>query len=290
MGLTVSACCGATPSMRQAVMRLRGLLALSILIIVSGQASATGADKVEAPRPFFADADLNIAIQTRDDRRTLVATRGTGVYAGVFDPLFNADRGRAGKIVAIRLATPSEMADFPHREADHFYVFTYSTGDLLVVDVRGDGAIRPTRCGGNGLASARRNLACKLDLRKAKLRFIDALNTEFLSDGPSMRDYKAFDFPVPCSDIVIHVDADGRTVSATNGSGRRLWRADPFKRAHLKPYRFFRPTISRLGSSPQPGSSACQAGESATVFLSYNSTQSGTLDPHTGRFDFGGQD
>jgi hypothetical protein len=271
-------------------MRLRRLLALSILIIAPGPALAIGADKVEAPRPIFVDTDLNLTIQTRDDRRTLVATRGTGVYAGVFEPLFNADAGRAGKIVAIRLATSSEMADFPHRATDHFYVFTYSAGDLLVVDVRGDGAIRPTRCGGNGLASARRNLACKLNLKKAKLRFIDALNTEFLSDGPPMRDYKAFDFSVPCSDIVIHVDADGRTVSAKNGSGRRLWRTDPFKRAHLKPYRFFRPTISRLGSSREPGASSCQAGESVTVFLRYNSTQSGTIDPYTGKFDYGGQD
>ncbi|MEO8375226.1 MAG: hypothetical protein ABI471_08370 [Sphingomonas bacterium] len=273
-------------------MKLLDLLLLSLPAIaaVPLRASADGHDDAGAPRPYFRDTELHITVTTYDDRRAVIHTNDSGLMAGTYDPIFNGDSGKEGKITSIRLATESEIQNFPLLTGDHYAVLSYGSGNVLVVQVRSDRSARPMNCGRSNAYIVRRNIACKLDLAKAKERFLDAINEEFLSPGPSMADYKARDFNVPGSGIVIHVKADGRTVWASDGSRKPLWRKDPFKAAGLKPYRFYRPIIRFVGPVQDWTGKACHATGEFFVGLAYNSSQFGCLNARTGQFIFLGQD
>jgi hypothetical protein len=102
--------------------------------------------------------------------------------------------------------------------------------------------------------------------------------------------YKASTFGVPKSDLVIHVEADGRTVWASDKSGRQLWRGDPFETAGMKPYRYRRPVINFIGPLPKRDAKVCGGRGRPLAALGYNSTQFGCLDASTGHFVFLGQD
>ena len=87
--------------------------------------------------------------------------------------------------------------------------------------------------------------------------------------------------------IVYRVHTDRRTISATDGQGKLLWKVDPFVDARLKPYRFAHPIITYFGAS-----SALELQGEGTTFLSiaFSSSQFGRLALDTGEFEFGGND
>lgn len=205
----------------------------------------------------------------------------------MFDPLFEGDAGREGTITAIRPAAATEMRYFKREGSTRYIVLSYSAGGLIMVSPARTAAVRPRRCGDTRIAVIARNIACKLDLTEAARRYFEAMNERFLSDGPST--ITPIEVAVPCSDIVLHVEADGRTVWAAGKSGRRLWSEDPFERARMTPYRFRRPVIHSV-SPPAMQNGRCRAGDRRFVYLRYNSSQFGELDARTGRFAFGGQD
>ena len=272
-------------------MKLPGLFLLSLLAMAAAPVPASvGSQDEQGALPYFRDSDLHIKITTYADRRTVIRSNDRGGILGVFDPIFDGDSGKEGKVASIRLATESEIGNFPRLEADHYVVLTYSSGNVLVMQVRGEKSVKPVHCSRTGPYIVSRNIACKLDLHKAEEKFSDALNAKFLSPGPSMAGYKPRDYSVPDSDIVIHVEADGRTVWASNASRKRLWRKDPFKAGGLEPYRFYRPIIRFVGPVPDWSGKACHATGEFFVGLGYNSSQSGCLNARTGQFIFLGQD
>jgi len=215
---------------------------------------------------------------------------------GVFDPLYNGDAGKEGRIVSIRLATAIETKNFPLLEGEDYLVLGYSSGDVLVFSLPGFIAARPKRCDGTGPDVVRRNIACTLDLEKAQEAFTEAENASSLVPGPLITSYPSLkNYSVSDGDLVIHVEADRRTVWASDHSGRQLWREDPFDAARMRPYRYFKPVIVFVGPFPQSqfrqeNEAACAAKAEPAVVLAYNSTQAGCLNVRTGRFVFLGQD
>ncbi len=90
---------------------------------------------------------------------------------------------------------------------------------------------------------------------------------------------------------MLYVETDGRHVSALTRAGKVLWTRNPFSDAHLQPYRVQRPRIVQLATI-----SACHMKlrtlpqlKNHTVFLGFDSSQFGSLDPLTGDFFFEGQ-
>lgn len=262
-------------------------LAAATLFAAATLASPGWADDPAAPQAYFRDAESRLRFDVRDDLRTLVITDDSGGYLGVFDPLFDGDGGREGTITAIRLATPAELAHFTHDDTQPYVLLNYSAGSLLVINTGRTASLRPLHCEDTSAAIVQKNIACKLDLAKAEERYLDAMIERSLVDGPST--ITPIDIVVPCSGITLHVEADGRTVSAIDRSGKQLWKEDPFARAALKPYRVRRPLISTV-SSATPAGARCRPGGRTIVYLNYNSTQGGELDARTGEFVFGGQD
>lgn len=268
-------------------MRLPVLITAIALAIPGPAAQADGRPAAVS----FHDPHSDLTFTARDDGRTLVITNRNGGFLGVFDPLFDGDGGREGTIVAIRAATGAEMSNFKPQETGPYVVLTYSGGGVLVVSTGRTAALRPRRCGNTRVAArvavVAANIACRIDLDQASTRFEEAMTASFLSDGPSS--ITPIDFPVPCSDIVLHVDSDGRTVRATGKKGKILWVGDPFERGGLKPYRHRRPLIWKVSAPETPDGKGCRTGR-LSVALQYTSTQFGLLNARTGAFEFGGQD
>jgi hypothetical protein len=95
--------------------------------------------------------------------------------------------------------------------------------------------------------------------------------------------------------ITIHVDSDGRHLTATDGQGRLLWARNPWDENHLCPYRTPRPVVialtnielSDLGRSKLQSSGANP--EHSFLRLTFDSSQYGALDESTGDFFLQGQ-
>lgn len=268
-------------------MRSFGKVGLGVLVVAAGAASAGRAQDAPAPAPSFYDAKADRRFGTYDDHRKLIITDSDGGIYGVFDPLFGGDDGREGVITSIRAATPAEMRYFKHETPGPYVVLNYSAGGLLVISTQATAAVRPRHCDGTAAAIVSRNIACRIDLRAASERETDAMIESSLGDGRST--ITPIEVAVPCAHIVIHVDADGRTVWATGKSGKRLWTEDPFERAGMKPHRLRRPVIHSVSPFATRRGERCGA-RRPDVGVSYNSTQFGALDSRTGKFTFGGQD
>jgi hypothetical protein len=95
--------------------------------------------------------------------------------------------------------------------------------------------------------------------------------------------------------ITIHVDSDGRHLTATDGQGRLLWVHNPWDENHLCPYRTPRPVVFALtnielsdGSRSKLQSSGANP-EHSFLRLTFDSFQFGALDESTGDFFLEGQ-
>jgi len=263
------------------------LLALSL---AAALASVAAAGEPYAPPPSLVDATTGVRISVENDGRTVVQVNKTGGILGVFDPLSGGDAGKAGTIVSFRFATSPESGNFPSHHQGRLFVLTYSSGGVVVMDNSGGIPLEPANCGKSNADIVRLNIACRLDLEKAAQVRIDATIASHLGPGPPMADYRRpADFRVPGSDIVLHVAANGRTVSAVEKSGRQLWSEDPFEAGRLKPYRVVRPVISSIAETTSWGEPACHDQTPPFAVLTYNSSQFGCLDARTGRFQLRGR-
>ncbi|MFZ0807086.1 MAG: hypothetical protein WAN03_12915, partial [Candidatus Sulfotelmatobacter sp.] len=82
-------------------------------------------------------------------------------------------------------------------------------------------------------------------------------------------------------------------VAAISGDGKLLWIRDPYKDAHIPPYRTEKPQIFYIGSVSQSIPDARPyAGREADKFvaITFNNSQFGLLTISTGEFRFLGQD
>ena len=260
----------------------------TLVAVASLQASASLAAEPAAPPLSFREPKSDLRFTMREDGRTLVITNDSGGYLGVFDPLSDGDGGREGIVTAIRVATRDEMTHFKRQGQRPYVVLRYSGGGVVVVSVTATAAVRPRRCGHAGFAVVSRNIACKIDLARAREVADDAMIARSLADGPTT--ITPFVFTIPCSDITLNVEADGRTVWAADAAGIRLWTEDPFERAGVKPYRYRRPMIWTISPSATPAGSHCGNQPRPVVYLEYTSTQTGPLDVRTGRFTVTAQD
>jgi len=260
----------------------------ALVVVTSLQASASLAAEPAMPPVSFHDPESDLRFTMRSDGRTLVITNADGGYLGVFDPLSDGDGGREGVVTAIRVATRDEMTHFKRQEPGPYVVLRYSTGGVVVVSVTSTAAVRPRRCGSVGIAVVDGNIACKIDLARARELADDAMIARDLVDGPTT--ITPFVFAIPCSDITLHVEADGRTVWAADASGTRLWTEDPFERAGVKPYRYRRPMIWTISPPATPAGAHCRNQPRPVVYLEYTSTQAGPLDVRTGRFTVTSED
>jgi hypothetical protein len=90
--------------------------------------------------------------------------------------------------------------------------------------------------------------------------------------------------------IVIHVESDGRHLTATNAQGKLLWARNPWEESHLCPYRTPRPVVFSLKSDElnDLGRSNLKSRganvEHIFVELTFDSSQFGSLDESTGDF------
>jgi hypothetical protein len=95
--------------------------------------------------------------------------------------------------------------------------------------------------------------------------------------------------------ITIHVDSDGRHLTATDDQGRLLWARNPWDENHLCPYRTPRPVVMALTSIELSGPSRFKLQsigaklEHSFVRLTFDSWQYGVLDESTGDFFLQGQ-
>lgn len=223
------------------------------------------------------------------NHRTIAAVDSAGRFLGVFDPLYDGDAGQEGTIVSIRAATARETNNFPSAKGEEYVVLRYSTGDLLVISVHGSLGLKPSRCDSMGPDVVNLNIACKLDLEKARRQYTDALIAKTLRPGPDVASLPPLnDYIVPDSGIVLRFGDDRRTILASDRSGHQLWREDPFDVAGLKPYRYFKPLISFV--RPIGDKAPCATRGETAVGLGYSSTQFGCLNPRTGQFELLGQD
>jgi hypothetical protein len=69
----------------------------------------------------------------------------------------------------------------------------------------------------------------------------------------------------PDTGITFHVAGDGRHLSAVDQDGKLLWAKDPFKDAHLCPYRYARPIIVVIGAANALGPNEHYAGKPPSV-------------------------
>jgi hypothetical protein len=266
------------------------LFALFLLAVSAVRALADSSDGANPPRPALTNAALDIRVEVEDNLRTVSWVDRHGRRLVGRDPLFNGDAGHEGKIISLRLATTPEADHFPRLKHDYYMVLIYSSGDVIVMPVHDDLAVKPRQRGQRSDYIVRNNIACKLDLNEAHNRQIDADIAMSLSPSPPLTDYKPIIFRVPRSDIVIHVEADGRTVWASDQAGTTLWREDPFNAADMKPYRVTRPFIRSVFPLNRWMEGPCDAKGKAFATLVYNSSQFGCIDARTGRFLFLGRD
>jgi hypothetical protein len=97
--------------------------------------------------------------------------------------------------------------------------------------------------------------------------------------------------------VTYEVEPDGRHVSATDIYGALLWYRDPFADAHMQYYRTDKPQIVAFAIHRRKPSEDWtfveqvlgKKGVSAYIAISYNSSQTGFMDPATGDFIFTGQ-
>ncbi len=87
--------------------------------------------------------------------------------------------------------------------------------------------------------------------------------------------------------IFFYLESDGRHVAAISPDGKLLWNRDPFADAHLEFYRTDKPQIVRIG---KPIARMTRGTTNRVILINYNSTQTGTLDMQTGKFEYLGQD
>lgn len=88
-----------------------------------------------------------------------------------------------------------------------------------------------------------------------------------------------FVFHDPLTKDYIYVESDGRHITAFTPDGVVLWHRNPFKDAHLKPYRFTKPVIYSVERSKI----------SKNIVITFNSSQMVDLDYKTGSSTFLGQ-
>lgn len=266
------------------------ILALCLLAVSSRPVSAGLLDDAATPGPIV--IDHGVKVEVLGDRRKIAEVDERGSVLGVFNPLFDGDAGKEGAIVSIRVATAQEASDFPLLRGNDYLVLRYSSGNVIVIPVKGFLGVRPIHCDTTGPDVVSRNIACRLDLARAQEEESEAENAKFLMPSPPLTDNRPLTYRIPGSGIVISVAADRRTVSASDALGRRLWTEDPCDAAGLKPYRFVRPVIARIGpfSGRDSWKAACAARKEPAVALSYDSTQFGCLNALTGRFVMLGQD
>jgi hypothetical protein len=93
----------------------------------------------------------------------------------------------------------------------------------------------------------------------------------------------------PHSGTTLYVETVGRHVAAISGDGKLLWNRDPYKDAHVPPYRTEKPQIVYIG--PVAKSSPYARGESDKfAAITFNNSQFGLLGISNGEFQFLGQD
>lgn len=103
----------------------------------------------------------------------------------------------------------------------------------------------------------------------------------FTPDTPPALSYKD-----TATGLVFYVESDGRHVVALAPDGHFLWVEDPFLTARLELYRTPTPQIRTLGAMP---ARETKAHPGTYIAITYNSSQSGLIDEHTGEFIFLGQ-
>jgi hypothetical protein len=86
--------------------------------------------------------------------------------------------------------------------------------------------------------------------------------------------------------VIYHVESDGRHVSASTADGKLLWRRNPFVDAQMEPYRWTKPVISQIGAARDLGFT----GDPDVIWIRFNSSQVGWIDPRAGDFRFVLQD
>ena len=95
--------------------------------------------------------------------------------------------------------------------------------------------------------------------------------------------------------ITVHVENDGRHLTATDAQGKLLWARNPWDESHLCPYRTPRPVVFSLTNidvNDLSRSSLQSRGanlEHSFVRIEFDSSQYGALDESTGDFFRGGQ-
>ena len=103
---------------------------------------------------------------------------------------------------------------------------------------------------------------------------------QYLTDFPGPQVYKD-----PTSGTLLYVETDGRHVAAISSDGKLLWNRDPFKDAHLSPYRTDKPQIVYIGPDNTHGA------KSREFFaIAFNNSQFGVMRISNGEFSFRGQD
>jgi len=93
----------------------------------------------------------------------------------------------------------------------------------------------------------------------------------------------------PRSGTLLYVETDGRHVAAISPDGKLLWNRDPFKDAHLEPYRTETPQIVYLGPVSK-SSHTVGGGPDKFVAITFNSSEFGLLRISTGDFEPRGRD
>jgi len=91
------------------------------------------------------------------------------------------------------------------------------------------------------------------------------------------------------SGTAYYVESDGRHVAAISKDGKLLWVRDPFKDAHLEPYRTENPQIISIGQATSWGEGPPLRKFRGWVIITYNSSQFGALNPNNGDFQILGQ-
>jgi hypothetical protein len=82
--------------------------------------------------------------------------------------------------------------------------------------------------------------------------------------------------------VTYRVESDGRHVSASAADGKLLWRRNPFVEAQMEPYRYTKPLIRQIGAARDIDF----RGDPDAIWIRFNSSQSGTIDPRTGEFHY----
>jgi hypothetical protein len=97
----------------------------------------------------------------------------------------------------------------------------------------------------------------------------------------------------PATGNSYELDSEHIDITATDKTGKVLWKTDPWKDNKLDPYRMKRPfivyfkLIDTASSSP---AGRYKKGLKTVIAIAYMNTQFGYIEPDTGEFHFEGQD